>query len=309
MIASDKYDFEQLVLLAMAQPGRLAMKPVVEKEILHYDIFYALDKDGLLKDLVFQGGTALRLCWGGSRFSEDLDFAGGKDFSAQQMEKLKQCIESHIGARYGLKVEVKEPEALSAKRAGGATKVAKWQISVETAPQQRDFPRQRVHIEIANVPAYTRLLVPLRQNYDFLLGYGMVLVNTESLDEIMADKVIAFSASVKYVRLRDIWDLAWLTQQGAKLDPALVRLKIDDYGIIDFPALLQQAILGLPGVVMGKAFKDQMLRFIDSDTIGKTLDQPQFLAYLIRTVSGLFEAMAGHLAGRIEAGDEGYFKM
>ncbi|CDG92427.1 hypothetical protein XBP1_330002 [Xenorhabdus bovienii str. puntauvense] len=28
----------------------------------------------------FQGGTSLSLCYGGNRFSEDLDFAGGKDF-------------------------------------------------------------------------------------------------------------------------------------------------------------------------------------------------------------------------------------
>lgn len=34
---TDKRDFNALVALAMAQAGRTAMKPVVEKEILHYD--------------------------------------------------------------------------------------------------------------------------------------------------------------------------------------------------------------------------------------------------------------------------------
>jgi predicted nucleotidyltransferase component of viral defense system len=222
METTDKRDFNALVALAMTQTGSTAMKPVVEKEILHYDIFHALDKDGLLKNLVFQGGTSLRLCRGASRFSEDLDFAGGKDFSAAQMEPIKQCIETHIGARYGLKVEVKQPKAMARDQDGEHIMVAKWQISIETTPEQRDFPRQRINIEIANVPAYTRELMPLRLNYDFLLGYGAVLVNVESLNEIMADKVIAFPAATKYVRFRDIWDLAWLSQQGAKLDPALV---------------------------------------------------------------------------------------
>jgi hypothetical protein len=32
-------DFNELVDAAMQQPGRAAMRPVVEKEILHYDIF------------------------------------------------------------------------------------------------------------------------------------------------------------------------------------------------------------------------------------------------------------------------------
>jgi len=77
-------DFNGLVELAMKRPGLAAMRPVVEKEILHYDIFQALDTAGLLRGLVFQGGTSLRLCRGSQRFSEDLDFAGGKDFTASK---------------------------------------------------------------------------------------------------------------------------------------------------------------------------------------------------------------------------------
>lgn len=87
-------NFNDLVDLAMQQPGRTAMRPVVEKEILHYDIFYSLDRAGLLNDLVFQGGTSLRLCRGSNRFSEDLDFAGGRDFTSQKMQAIKACIES-----------------------------------------------------------------------------------------------------------------------------------------------------------------------------------------------------------------------
>ena len=261
----DKKDFNELVDLAMQQPGRGAMRPVVEKEILHYDIFYALDKAGLLKDLVFQGGTSLRLCRGSSRFSEDLDFAGGK-----------------------------EPKDMATSPDYDGVKVDKWQISVETAPQQRDLPRQKIKVEIANIPAHTRELLPLRLNYDFLQGSGAVLVNAESIDEVMADKIVAFPVA-KNTRYRDIWDLAWLQQQGAKLDPALVIQKIDDYKIENYPALLSNAIIRLPELVNGKPFKDQMLRFIDSETIAKTLDNPLFLTYLIKTLHDLFGKMAEHL--------------
>jgi hypothetical protein len=82
----------------------------------------------------------------------------------------------------------------------------------------------------------------------------------------------------------------------------LVKSKMVDYQIDDFPALLQSAIARLPEVVASKGFKDQMLRFIDSDTIAATLDRPQFLEYLVSTVSALFVAMATHLAGA-DAGD------
>lgn len=304
-----KQDFNALVALAMAQPGRAAMKPVVEKEILHYDIFHALDNAGLLKDLVFQGGTSLRLCHGSNRFSEDIDFAGGRDFTSSKMQTITSCIEQHIGARYGLSVEVKAPKELAQASGYEGVKVDKWQVSVETAPRQRDVPRQKIKIEIANIPAYTRELMPVRLNYDFLLGYGSILVNTESLDEIMADKMIAFPASVKYIRFRDIWDLTWLVQQGAAFNSALIELKIADYHIENYPVLLQSAIARLPEIVTGKPFRDQMLRFIDSDTIGKTLDNPLFLAYLIKTVNGLFSSMNRHLTGRPDEGQPIAFRM
>lgn len=288
-------NFKELVDVAMEQPGRTAMRPVVEKEILHYDIFYALDTAGLLKDLVFQGGTSLRLCRGSNRFSEDLDFAGGKDFTSQKMEAIKVCIEKHIGERYGLVVEVKEPKEMAASPDYENVRVDKWQVTVETAPAQRDLPRQRIKLEIANIPAYTSELVPLRQNYDFLLGYGLVLVNAESLDEILADKVVAFPASVKNIRYRDIWDLAWLQQQGAKLDPELVQRKVEDYHINDYKQLLKDAIDRLPMLIDSKEFVDQMTRFIDSETLNRTLREPKFAEYLKNTVGQLLNAMATHL--------------
>ena len=44
----DKKDFNELVDLAMANSALSAMRPVVEKELLHHEIFQALDADGLL---------------------------------------------------------------------------------------------------------------------------------------------------------------------------------------------------------------------------------------------------------------------
>ena len=34
-------------------------RPVIQKELLHYDILFYLKQSGLLNDLVFQGGTSL----------------------------------------------------------------------------------------------------------------------------------------------------------------------------------------------------------------------------------------------------------
>lgn len=80
------------------------MRPVIEKELLHYDILYALDEARVLDNLVFQGGTSLRLCRESNRYSEYLDFAGGRDFNSKMLIAMKQVVEKYIGNRYGLEV-------------------------------------------------------------------------------------------------------------------------------------------------------------------------------------------------------------
>src|SRR5690349_23750654 len=48
------------------------------KEAIHLHLLSAMSEVGILRHAVFQGGTALRLCYAGERYSEDLDFVCGK---------------------------------------------------------------------------------------------------------------------------------------------------------------------------------------------------------------------------------------
>ena len=83
-----KIDFNAYAAQLARTNGRQTMAPVIEKELLHYEILRAMEEDGLLGDLVLQGGTCLRLCYGASRYSEDLDFAGGFDFDAADLDDM-----------------------------------------------------------------------------------------------------------------------------------------------------------------------------------------------------------------------------
>lgn len=80
-MVNKKEILSKLVDQGMKTGEHTHMRPVIEKELLHYDILFALDKERLLDQLTFQGGTSLRLCYGAVRFSEDLDFVGGRDFA------------------------------------------------------------------------------------------------------------------------------------------------------------------------------------------------------------------------------------
>lgn len=292
----DPADFAQLVTKAMQQREVASMRPVIEKELLHYDILYCLDQADLLHDLVFQGGTSLRLCHGANRFSEDLDFAGGTDFSSTKLAAMKNCIEDYIGQRYGLEVNVKEPNVLKLDVEYSELRIDKWQISITTAPGQKSMPKQRIKLEVANVRSYSKTALPLRNNYDFLPdGYEDTLVFVESLDEIMADKLISLPATQKYVRHRDLWDLVWLQQQNAKLDPEWVRNKITDYKIPDYEQLLKSRIDSLESIVSSRAFDDEMKRFLPTNVYDRTLGQEKFKTFMVNSLKNLMNELQSKL--------------
>lgn len=294
----DQKNFAQLVNRAMQAKNVSHMRSVIEKELLHYDILFALEKGGLLNELTFQGGTSLRLCYGGNRFSEDLDFAGGKSFSSAMLADMKHCIEKYIGKRYGLEVTVKEPKDLKQDPKYSELNIDKWQITVVTCPERKDLPKQKIKLEVANVPAYTREPKPLQVNYDFLPdGYSDTLILTESLDEVMADKIISLPATTRYVRHRDIWDLAWLQQQGATLKMDFVKNKVSDYKLKHFNTMLENLIDRLPDIVSSQAFIAEMKRFIPTDVFDRTLAQDKFQVYLQNTLAELFKTVSNELLG------------
>src|SRR6202045_4671951 len=66
-------------------PGEMEQNLV--KEAIHLHLLSALSDAGVLRHVVFQGGTALRLCYGGERYSEDLDFVCGK--SGSYLDKIE----------------------------------------------------------------------------------------------------------------------------------------------------------------------------------------------------------------------------
>lgn len=308
-MTNSKENFSQLVNRAMQQQDVSHMRPVIEKELLHYDILFALESNRLLENLTFQGGTSLRLCYGGNRFSEDLDFVGGRDFNSAMLTDMKSCIEKYIGNRYGLEVTVKEPKDLKKEAKYADLNIDKWQIAVVTAPDRKDLPKQKIKVvEVANIAAYTREPLPLQVNYDFLPdGYGDMLILTESLDEIMADKIISLPATTKYVRHRDLWDLVWLHQQGATLNIDLVKNKVSDYRLQNFEVMIEQLLQKLPEMVASDAFSAEMKRFLPTDVFDRTLGQNKFKSYLNTTLLTLFKTTRDTLQGRLSPAPE--FKM
>lgn len=284
---TDTLNLRELALLEAGESTQLIS--VIEKELIHYDILRAMSDNGFLTDLCFQGGTSLRLCYQSQRFSEDLYFTGGVNFSATQMAQLKVCIEDSLSKKYGLMVEVKEPKI----KEDSDINVSTWQVKVVTAPERSDIPSQKIKIEVANIPSYTKNFIQLADNYVHIASEPL-LVPVQTLEEIMADKLVALPASTAHIRYRDLWDLHWMSVRKTNPNIDYVQSKVNDYKIENYQGKLHDRINSLEALIEGGEFKKQMTRFLHTKTIESSLDRPEFrealkssLTYLLSQCEGI----------------------
>lgn len=201
--------------------------------------------------------------------------------------EMKENIEKYVGDS-GLLVSVKEPSEMVDEPGYEDLKVSKWRISIETSPARKDLPNQKIKIEVCNVPAYTKSPRALNINYDFLPdGYDNILIMTESLDEIMADKFVSLVNNTKYVRNRDIWDLRWLKQKGAEINTDFISSKIKDYKVKNYFGKLNKMMDQMDNIIKGKEFYNEMSRFIPADVQEETLKKEKFLLFLSNEIRSL----------------------
>ncbi|RQR11324.1 nucleotidyl transferase AbiEii/AbiGii toxin family protein [Burkholderia stagnalis] len=270
-----------LTLAGQYANERKVSASTVVKEILHYEILYALVQSGAAGQLTFQGGTALRLCYQGTRYSEDLDFAGGQEFRPESMAPFGDVLQKEIGAAYGLQVEIKPPKD---KEPEEGIAVARWSAKVHVPQVDRTVQQKQViNIEVASVPAHDVDLVPVAANYPHLPAVlRQMLITAETPKEILADKIVALGAR-PFLKARDIWDIKFLTDRQIAPDMDLVARKLTDYGWDqdDFKQKLEAKLIQLDDPATAQAFQHEMTRFVDS-TVAAQLENKALTAMFLR---------------------------
>jgi predicted nucleotidyltransferase component of viral defense system len=276
--------FDQLVDEAVRSRGELApLRPVVEKELLHHDILREMSEAGLLAGLTFIGGTCLRACYGSSRLSEDLDFTGGGDFQRGDLAELAHVLTGRLQTRYDLPVSVSDPV-----KTGG--KVSTWKLTILTRPGGRHLPSQRIHLDICAIPSHDPRPMMLRNLYGVDLGTAGLILQAQSREEILADKIIALAFRENRIKNRDLWDIAWLHQQGIELPLPLIPLKIRDHQRThsEFTTLLTDRLDSMKTQpAMREDFIKEMQRFVPAATLRDTIGKETYWIYLTDVVGEL----------------------
>jgi predicted nucleotidyltransferase component of viral defense system len=183
--------------------------------------------------IIFQGGTALRWVYGGTRFSEDLDFV--TDLMSKDIERLlaktypqvlKACL-----AQFG--------RGSTEQQIKAARKSAHKTLFVFRPETQRERIAVRLEFEMLRqnqAPEFERFVLRdlpqvagLMSGGQLLMPYTSSIVLAETDEEILSDKIRALFER-KYLKGRDIFDIWWLVdRKGVKVGWPMVQRKLSMY--------------------------------------------------------------------------------
>lgn len=186
----------------------------VFQEEVQKAILACMNRVNVFNDLVFQGGTSLRLFYGNPRFSEDLDFVlleGKKRYDlSKKVSKIRIFIDNLFPFLEKTNIQIQK----------NAKNMQRFLFkTISELPDQK----LRIHIELAYVPSY--------QNQPKILDYPPLnpAIRVEHPSEILADKLTALG-NRPYVKGRDIWDIYFLiVEKQIDVPWNLVMKKADDY--------------------------------------------------------------------------------
>lgn len=285
--------FEQYLRIAAQESnGSSKRASTILKEVLHWDILAAITNSGLGKSLVFQGGTALRMCYNNPRYSEDLDFVRSGPLKPEQFNMFVELLTKSVINKYQLNITVKEPnKPLDTNSTDTSIAVHRWTATIEIGNQAT--PNQKIHIEVADVPAHDIQQRMVKSHYD-QYGFHPILLNVSSKEEILADKVTAV-ADRPYFKARDIWDIKWLNDTGTELNHNLVKIKAIDYNMVDSTGninvaeKLHQKIIELASTDTQEKFVLEMSRFLPQNQANLWLKNESTAAGLLMDVSNFLE--------------------
>ncbi len=197
----------------IAQRNRVGMQ-VQERDYMQHLILWLLYSH--TQELAFKGGTALRMVYGGNRYSEDLDFNGPDDVAALRSlwERIVVGLED-FGVIAELRSEWVSDVGYSAD------------VSFRGPLYDgRDHSKSKVRVDVNRRPEQVETQRDLvTSGYDDVRPF---VVTVLTLEHLAAEKIRALLMRAKP---RDLYDVWLLLRQGVQLNQALIERKLATYEI------------------------------------------------------------------------------
>jgi len=180
----------------------------LEKEYFQYVFLNAVSKYG--DNIVFKGGTCMKLCYGLKRSSEDLDFS-----SSFEVTKLKEIVRKCL----------KSFDLLGIEYFGLIEKEFKGNIRFEVRLKGPLFngnlnSANNLKIDFNKNKVYNKTAVVVKQVFS---DVPLFVVSALDEKEILAEKIRAIA---KRRQARDLYDLWVLLGKGVEIDKKLIHKKL-----------------------------------------------------------------------------------
>jgi len=162
-----------------------------EKEIL---ILEHLSQSSLGSKLIFKGGTALRLCYGSPRFSQDLDFNQKESITSKELRHVLETLINQTEDLQLIEVVKKRFTLFALLKVNSDLLAQPYSIKIEISTKQYRLKKNDYQLKICRSP--TSPLTPLLFVY--------------SLERILKEKLIAIKTRAEP---RDFFDLWFVSQK------------------------------------------------------------------------------------------------
>lgn len=166
------------------------MQDLIKHEQFELEVLDRLNSGRFLVDLIFGGGTMLRLCHGLDRYSVDLDFWVVRDI---EWEKFYRKLEKYLVQYYEL------------------TDSANKFYTILFELKSSSFPRS-LKIEIRKGAKNIKIESSIAYSSHYNI---QVMMRTVTLEEMMKSKIEAF---LNRKEIRDVYDIEFLLKRGIPVD-------------------------------------------------------------------------------------------
>jgi len=248
------------------------------------------------RSFIFQGGTAIRWCYGGNRFSEDLDFVTpltidkvGTVLDAAH-KGMERVMISHFGTGALTATEKKSRPNSFKCFLNFHPESSREKISVKFEVEglaSNALPESQNHI-LSGLPSMTYLIT----GGDFRVPRPNAVIVTETPQEIISDKVRSLLER-RYLKGRDLFDVWYLRNVlNTSVNVEIIERKLKMYKepfmarrSMDFFAVLTKE----SKASMTTAISQDLSRFLPADVF-EVQRQGSFDAY-IGAVQSLFKEL------------------
>lgn len=193
------------------------------RELLQRLVLYALAQLNLYERYTLQGGTALRLVYGSPRLSLDLDFT---------LEGAVADSQRHAGVLRNLLERVLAPEGVGVELSGSKLDEAGGLHRYFLVFDTRHLVGRKLRVKVEVLGRrYSSAYYELRSldvRYPVATAVG---VRVKKLDCILSDKVCSLAGAWRrgFVRWRDVFDIHWVRERGARLHQGYLAEEFGSY--------------------------------------------------------------------------------